>query len=105
MKKKEATHTPGPWTNNDSYDSVIGADGEVVCHTFGAVDPVDRLNAILIAAAPEMLEALKVARDMIEEFYTLEKPHPRNCFCLQDRCPRLQVDRAIAKATGKEEGR
>ena len=59
----------------------------------------------LIEAAPEMLEALKVARDMIEEFYTLEKPHPRNCFCLQDRCPRLQVDRAIAKATGKEEGR
>jgi hypothetical protein len=38
------------------------------------------------------------------------RPHPRNCFCLPDRCPRLQVDRAIAKATGakatgKEKGR
>jgi hypothetical protein len=63
MKPKEATHTPGPWTNNDSYDSVRGADGEVVCHTFGAVDPVERLNAKLIAAAPELLRFAEMIRD------------------------------------------
>ena len=57
----------------------------------------------------EMLKALKVARKMIAACWT-GRPHPRNCFCLPDRCPRLQVDRAIAKATGakatgKEKGR
>ena len=49
-------------------------------------------NARLIAAAPEMLESLKVARDMLEEM----RPH-------SDRL--AQVRAAIAKATGKEEGR
>ena len=134
MKTKEAT-TPGPWrvgprNGTGKADSCYQFEGKPykplsmveafglpaiknVCHVYqgdGGVGSLKALteqeaNARLIASAPEMLEALKVARDMIEEFYTLEKPHPRNCFCLQDRCPRLQVDRAIAKATGKEEGR
>ena len=95
MKTKEATHTPKPWTNNDSYDSVLGADGEVVCHTFGAVDPVDKLNAILIAAAPEMLEALELMVHEFEKYATAPI----------DRLAISKAKAAIAKATGKEEGR
>ena len=97
--KAEATHTPKPWTNNDSYDSVLGADGEVVCHTFGAVDPVERLNAKLIAAAPEMLKALEL---MFERFRwqggMFDRNNP-NANAID------KAEAAIAKATGKEEGR
>lgn len=113
MKTKEAKHTPGPWeielpSGRQEKDGILpsvnatGFRGEICCGVFKKAD------AQLIAAAPEMLEALKVARKMIEACWT-GKPHPRNCFCLPDRCPRKQVDRAIAKATGAkatgEEGR
>jgi hypothetical protein len=44
-------HTPGPW---EIRGDVIEAGGEIVC------DPFDnRANARLIAAAPDLLEALK----------------------------------------------
>ena len=66
-------HTPGPWTvQGDGYDTatyVMGRDvlvrgGEAdriiaVCHSYGPLDRISRLhNARLIAAAPDMLEAL-----------------------------------------------
>ena len=104
MKMKKATYTPGPWTNNDPYDSIRGADGEVVCHTFGSVDPVDRLNAILIAAAPEMLEALIEARGFISNFTNIEG-EGGTARTRRAREAYVQVHEAIAKATGKEEGR
>jgi hypothetical protein len=53
-------HTPGPWkTNGDPYVST--ADGKrsiAFCDTRHGHE--DRANARLIAAAPELLEALKV---------------------------------------------
>ena len=59
--KRETKHTPGPW-------SVSGRDGDEIwaARTFGAtaiatVDPGEdsRANARLIAAAPDLLVALK----------------------------------------------
>jgi hypothetical protein len=102
MKAKEATYTPKPWRNNDSYDSVLGADGEVICHTFGAVDPVDRLNAILIASAPDMLTVL-------QEIAWHTKGVPADSFHWSalfgeegGRKVKAGILSAIAKATGKE---
>jgi len=62
-------HTPGPWFLDSGVSSNVvlidsnttnGAVGEIV-------DCRNRSDAILIAAAPDLLEALKVARHMIVE--------------------------------------
>jgi hypothetical protein len=62
-------HTPGPWVLDSGVSSNVvlidsnatnGAVGEIV-------DCRNRSDAILIAAAPDLLEALKVARHMIVE--------------------------------------
>jgi hypothetical protein len=50
-------HTPGPWKIGKDT-RVIGADSEVVCFGNSANDK-NKANARLIAAAPELLEALK----------------------------------------------
>lgn len=58
-------HTPGPWSINE-YGKVVGPDKETVSINgvsmpCGFVPPQDvsNANAALIAAAPELLEALK----------------------------------------------
>jgi len=56
------THTPGPWTFIESDDAripdrIIGANGAPVVS--GSI--VGRDDAALIAAAPELLEALRLA--------------------------------------------
>ena len=78
-------HTPGPWeasfhqtANGTPFGIVCGGtsqDGRfdlVICHGPDATDePTSfdafKKNARLIAAAPDLLEALKVARHMIVE--------------------------------------
>lgn len=59
-------HTPGPWSfktvSTDGASSVKGADGRGVASVSGNIRrPADEMvaNAALIAAAPELLEALK----------------------------------------------
>jgi hypothetical protein len=58
------THTPGPWTAFQAYPQrhTIGTPNGKICDLWGA-DPAfytdeDEANARLIAAAPELLEAL-----------------------------------------------
>ena len=67
------THTPAPWTSNvkdygsaghNAYVGVDAADGTVVAHVLcyrepNLTDVPFAANARLIAAAPELLEALK----------------------------------------------
>jgi hypothetical protein len=67
-----ADHTPGPWTieeSNVGYGPcyyIEGGDGSYVIHGEGtAWSESDKANARLIAAAPELLEALKVAADAL----------------------------------------
>ena len=62
------SHTPGPWRANyrnspsgEWFDGVVGPDGERIrvdglTLTSG---PVARANSVLIAAAPDLLEALQ----------------------------------------------
>jgi hypothetical protein len=57
-------HTPGPWRSDEHFacHSMIMAGDEVLAQTDckrGAALGTDRANARLIAAAPDMLAALK----------------------------------------------
>ena len=83
------THTPGPWKAITG-----GADAKVVCpdgRSFLIGDIIyhdeNKANANLIAAAPDMLEALKATLDVIHERDIYE-----------------QVEQAIAKAEGDNNG-
>jgi len=64
----KAQHTPGPWTWGKSYDGLYGSgsgqDNEVLTYEdydgmWLAYVPQREANARLIAAAPELLEALE----------------------------------------------
>ena len=58
-------HTPGPWSYGGSVEQVWGgvieSCGYHVASAHGKNDDECKANAHLIAAAPEMLEALKAA--------------------------------------------
>lgn len=76
-----AAHTPGPWLNHGQYNALrdeIGAEGRAICTVWtrkpgdGLIDrqepqpwPEGEANARLIAAAPDMLAALVIAREFI----------------------------------------
>jgi hypothetical protein len=54
-------HTPGPWTWNGTFPiRIIDAEGFVVCD---GIIPREEDNARLIAAAPDLLAALKYLLD------------------------------------------
>ena len=93
-----SAHTPGPWVVDDDFAEPEVMAGEVFVATAHAGQPDDTwtdrpqamANAHLIAAAPELLAALKEA----------VANHAREssaCACLQ--CLRFRA--AIAKAEGK----
>ena len=65
-----AKHTPGPWVVRQSSCGSVGTDSMLIALTYGddpdcKADDRMRANARLIAAAPELLEALRVARDCV----------------------------------------
>lgn len=99
-----AQHTPGPWSvtnNNWETSTVYGRDGETIaaCQINSIVtedtqyefEAIKEANARLIAAAPELLEAL----EHLLKVRTREgvKPQSRDAAEAKSRA-------AIAKATG-----
>jgi hypothetical protein len=65
-------HTPGLWYLTDeneivSKDNLRGHEGVIAQVQRNGTAAETRMNARLIAAAPEMFEALKVARNNIED--------------------------------------
>ncbi len=88
-----ATHTPGPWFIGKSADGtlVIKPDTGTAPWNHGdcvaAVRPTERAmaNAALVSAAPELLQALEGALDVIQAI--IPGPH-------------RTIRDAIAKATG-----
>jgi hypothetical protein len=54
-------HTPGPWRTGDVFNTVFGPpNGEPAPQTIATVMHGDVANAKLIAAAPDMAEALRL---------------------------------------------
>ncbi len=106
-------HTPGPWTIADDLDRIecIGIyggtqlvaeirDPETIKLDERAVEEaMMRSNAHLIAAAPELLEALRLAQNKIA--YLSTKLGKR---CPLDLSP-VNTDNAVRNAIAKAEGR
>lgn len=90
------SHTPGPWT---AEGSIIGADRTVVAYRVnrpaGGNQRVEDANARLIAAAPDLLEACKLAKDRITEL-----ANDADC-CWLDWPGAYEIDAAIARAEGR----
>jgi hypothetical protein len=65
----DTKHTPGPWTEDPEglvAVSIEGGDGSVVCDVHGAAnDARCEANARLIAAAPEMFEAMGEVQSLL----------------------------------------
>jgi len=98
-----ATHTAGPWIIEDTNSAKqslivksvhVGSNGSTVC--IGQIAGPDRiLNARLIAAAPELLEALK--RLTIDcKIARLDKQAGFDCWI-------SMADEAISKAEGRQD--
>jgi hypothetical protein len=92
----QSKHTPGPWAYRKAFDTsqtfyIEGPDGSWLCKsTISATEA----NARLIAAAPELLEALK---DAMATFANVQFPHGEYRFMGMARA-------AIAKAEAPDAG-
>jgi hypothetical protein len=94
-------HTPGPWQvsdgpdiDGDPYETVFAKDRPVIAHV-GEWDGEGESNARLIAAAPDLLEAL---RDLLDQLRGIGIPdwHGAEGLTLE------QADTAVAKARSQE---
>lgn len=84
MQTKQATHTPGPWrTSQQNFFNILAqVDGKarMIAAAYVANDPSPsfkdseewRANSRLLAAAPELLEALEQLADAAAEVITYE---------------------------------
>lgn len=84
----EMKHTPGPWRTNGCY---ISSNYGEVGHAYwvsSMPDGMSEANARLIAAAPELLEALQAIID------------GPGLDCVPDNDVQALISSAIAKATG-----
>jgi len=115
----ENYHTPGPWRlrkptgfqkADQKYDYGISAfiphlnEEQIIAETFGQVvsykkDAPSWANALLIAAAPDLFDALTVASDRNLDWDMMHKEESKRL--LQDW--RGKCFRAIAKAKGKSQ--
>jgi len=106
----KAKHTPGPWKQFDGYgssdrnpiivDSLPDVDGKCIanCICYIATTNADfQANARLIAAAPELLEALQ---DMLGGWRYIRQFHGDLYGVGWDRAQQA-AEAAIAKATGE----
>jgi hypothetical protein len=109
-------HTAGPWTQGDDnplsiygkYTNVATVHGT---HATGArTEEEARANARLIAAAPDLLAALKLAKNAIDA--ALPWLHPdgyrKNALEVEDPhayCGEIyeEINNAIAKAAGEDQ--
>lgn len=107
---KENLHTPGPWTcdsiHPDNGRTQIGSPKDFICELYtygiysnGGEQPTEseqQANARLIAAAPELLEALKEAQKLLHPL--VMKMNIRKHFHEHNVLANVIV-KAIAKAT------
>ena len=102
----EVKHTPGPWKFDPEDDSIVGHDVHISIATIDHFDeggekgfnfgPISSANARLIAAAPELLEALQA----LDEAYCRAATSLSHQERAEDRRRLIAARAAIAKATG-----
>jgi len=63
---EELKHTPGPWSIRQESVWSVGTDHEMTALVYGCTDTEEEANARLIAAAPDLLEALKILAKQAE---------------------------------------
>lgn len=104
----QGSHTPGPWHARDrgiGWEVHIGA----ACQPTGWCDAVNdgfretfsEADARLIAAAPEMLTALKIAEVFIAEELETREGSDIKIYIAQARNSLREVRAAIAAAEGR----
>ena len=94
-------HTPGPWKIDDSwYDyTVVGPNGEEIIFQDGphGTPTLKQVDARLIAAAPDMLEALE---RVLENSMDPKSVEEFGGYCLDSETSEIARS-AIAKAKGE----
>lgn len=101
------THTPGPWSCDYGDFAAYCETGAEVCevtkgnHDDGTKIPDDEMeaNLRLVAAAPELLAALRAAKDQLISLYEQLYPDDES-----DNETTAAIDEALA-AIAKAEGR
>lgn len=92
-EKKTSKHTPGPWTF-DGQHRRVSKNMAVICHVGDLCTDSqweqDRANARLIAAAPDLLSACRIALEAIKDAH--------HGISTDDR--EATIEQAIAKAEG-----
>ena len=59
-------HTPGPWVYDGCWQDIVSCDGRIIA--FASLDgEQSEYDARLIAAAPDLLEALEEALDNVDD--------------------------------------
>lgn len=105
-------HTEGPWRVGDRHteNGVYSADGRLVANTHSlqsnsgweAIAAENDANARLIAAAPDMLEALKAVNKLISEGAEHGMSPFENDFAERLFKSQQKTFAAIAKAEGQQ---
>jgi hypothetical protein len=93
-------HTPGPWRIGEDGDVIWGPEWQgspiqVAVVPFSVGDKRIASDARLIAAAPDLLEALKEIEDAASSSVMVKLPF------LNDAPAIIKARKAIAKATGQ----
>ncbi|AXO20070.1 TPA: hypothetical protein U2M17_002603 [Providencia stuartii] len=89
----ELNTTPSPWEVRDGF--IYGADGDIVAEGYGYVGDDN-----LIAAAPELLEALQ--KLVIEYKFTRSQLNGDTDEELEDVLCVINANKAITKALGQQ---
>lgn len=112
---KTHTHTPGPWIQQTGM--IYRADGfkdhrfsapdglllaQVMAHRdHGPALAIAEANARLISAAPEMLDALKWARGIVNDYWHANTTEEKNHFAQDMQSAIDTMSKAISKAEGR----
>ncbi len=102
-----SAHTRGPWTfvGRDVFGQAFDASARVICKVHGGSQAAADANTLLIAAAPDMLAALQMAKRLIDEalpkFNWGASALDANAIALLNDVPGA-INSALAKARGEQ---
>lgn len=95
-------HTPGPWYRRSraagGFEIISRFEGLRVAMVQGTVGTADQFNARLIAAAPELLAACKVAEEVLEDHTDIISPDPNDLIEWINRCKTAAIGLRVAIA-------